>query len=223
MKSSRQTGATNLLVIPLILLVVALVGVGAFAYSAFAQAQDYKNNLDQKVDVAVEKAKDEINQQKEKDYAEKEKFPYMTYTGPEAAGSIKIQYPKTWSAYIEAPQNRNTSKPLNAWFQPGQVPDTGDDTNSYALRVTVAQQSYDTIMKNYQNQLKTGKVSIAPYQSPNVPSLIGSRIDGEVASRKQGSMIVLPFRDKTLQMWTESTDFKGDFDNIILKNFTLTP
>jgi hypothetical protein len=222
MKLTRQTGAMNLLVIPLVLLVVVLLGVAVFAFSAYGQAQDYKNNVDQKVAAGVSQATDQINAQKEKEYAEKEKYPYATYVGPEAAGSIKVLYPKTWSAYVVVPRNTGT-KPLDGYFYPGQVPSVTDTTNSFALRVVVQQTSYDNIMRSLQSQQKAGKVSIQPYQSPNIPSLIGSRVDGQVVANKQGSMIVLPFRDKTLQMWTESTDYKADFDNIILKNFTLTP
>lgn len=222
MKSKRQTGAMNLLIIPLALVLVALLGVGAFAASAYSQAQDYKNNVDQKVDAAVEVATQKVSEQKEKDFAEKEKFPYDTYVGPEAAGRLTIKYPKTWSAYVIEPRT-SSNKPVDGYFNPGVVSSVTDTNNSYALRVQVAQQSYDSLIKAYAGDQKNGKVTITPYQSPNVPSLIGSRIEGEVESKKQGVKILLPFRDKTLQLWTESTDFKADFDNIILKNFVLTP
>jgi hypothetical protein len=215
-------GALNALLIPVILLFVALMGISAFAYSEYAKATDYQTNTDQKIEAAVAKNSETVSAQKEKDFAEKEKFPYNTYIGPEAAGSLKLEYPKTWSAYINAPK-KTTTIPLEGWWYPGQVPSTGDDSNSYALRVKVEQKSYDTIMKAFQGYQKAGKVTIQPYQSANVPSVIGSRIDGEITTKKQGSMVVLPFRDKTLSMWTESADYKGDFDNIILKNFMLTP
>jgi len=212
----------NLLLIPLVLLVVAVLGIGAFAASSYSQAQDYKNNVDQKVAVAVEESNAKVSEQKEKDFAEKEKYPYDTYVGPESAGSLTIKYPKTWSAYVVEPRS-TSGKPVDGYFNPSFVPATNDSNNSFALRVQVVQQSYDSIMKGFVSSQKGGKVTILPYQSPNVPSLVGSRIDGEIESKKQGVMVLLPFRDKTLQLWTESTDFKSDFDNIILKNFTLTP
>ena len=222
MKSTRQTGAMNLLVIPLVLLIVAVLGIGAFAASAASQAADYKNNVDQKVAAAVEESNTKISEQKEKDFAEKEKYPYNTYAAPEAAGSLVIKYPKTWSAYVVEPRTGN-SKPVDGYFNPGFVPATSDANNSFALRVVVAQQSYDSLIKSYAGAQKNGKVTVVPYQSPNVPSLVGSRVEGEIESKKQGVKILLPFRDKTLQIWTESAGYKADFDNIILKNFTLTP
>ena len=212
----------NLLAIPLLLVGVLAIGLGAFAFTSYGQAQDYKNNVDAKVAEAVAESEKQISLQKDKDYAEKEKYPYVSYTGPQAAGDIRIQYPKTWSAYTIAP-NRTTNKPLEAYFYPGQVPEVGDSNNSFALRVVVSQTSYDSLLRTLTARQKSGKVTIQPYQSANVPGIVGSRIDGEVATKKQGSMIILPFRDKTLQMWTESDSYKSDFDNIILKNFTLTP
>jgi len=222
MKTSRQAGAMNLLIVPLILLLVVTIGVSAFAYTSYTQAQDYKNNVDAKIAVAVDASEKKVSEQKDKDYAEKEKYPYVTYTGPQAAGSIRIQYPKTWSAYTVASE-KNTSKPLDGYFYPGQVPDISDNNNTYALRSLVSTSSYDSLMKQYAAKQKQGKVTIQPYQSPNVPNVIGSRIDGEVKDKKQGAMILMPFRDKTLQLWTESNDYKGDFDKVILQNFTLTP
>jgi len=222
MKSSRQTGAMNLLIIPLVVSIIAVIGVGIFATMSYSQAQDYKTNVAQKVAAAVEVSNAKVSEQKEKDFAEKEKYPYNTYVGPEASGSLTVKYPKTWSAYIKEPRT-SSSTPVDGYFSTGFVPDTSDTNNAYALRVQVVTQRYDTLLKAYAAAQKTGKVTIATYQSPNVPSLVGSRIEGEIVPKKQGVKILLPFRDKTLLLWTESIDYRSDFDDIILKNFTLTP
>lgn len=221
-KVSTQAGAINLLVIPLILITLALFGVAGFAYYAYGQSQDYKNNVDQKISVAVDESSAIVSEQKDKVFAEKEKSPYDVYTGPAAYGSLRIQYPKTWSAYIDVPSGQ-TNKPVNGYFSPGQIPSINEPNNSFALRVYIVQQPFDAVVKPFQTKLKAGTVAIQPYQSPNVPNSIGVRVDGEVQNKKQGSMIILPFRDKTLQMWTESTDSRADFDNIILPNFSLVP
>jgi hypothetical protein len=217
-----QSGATNLLVIPLVLVTVLLLGVGIVAFSLSGQATDAKTNLDQKISVAVEKAKQDTSLQKDKDFAEKEKFPYNRYDGPSSFGGLRVLYPKSWSAYVSEARG-NSSKPVDGYFAPGHVPSV-DDTNSiFALRITVEQRTYDSVLKDYQGRVKQGTLSSRPYQSPNVPNLVGSRLDGEVVSKKQGAMIVMPLRDKTLEMWTESKDYVADFDNIILPNFSFTP
>jgi hypothetical protein len=219
---SAQNGILNLLAIPLILVTLALFGVAAFAYSAYGQAQDYKNNTDQKIAVAVGAAEQKVSDQKDKVFAEKEKSPFVTYNGPPAYGSLKIQYPRTWSAYVDEPTNQST-KPINGYFSPGQVPSINNPDNSFALRVNVAQQAYDTVVKPYEAKVKNGTVTVQPYKSPNIPNTVGVRIDGEIVSRKQGAMIILPYRDKTLQMWTESKDYVSDFNTVILPNFSIVP
>ena len=40
---------------------------------------------------------------------------------------------------------------------------------------------------------------------------------------KQGTMIILPVRDKTLKIWTEGNEFVGDLDKIILANLSFVP
>lgn len=212
----------NLLIIPLVLVTLALFGVAAFAYATYGQAQDYKNNVDQKVAAAIGPAEQKVSDQKDKVFAEKEKSPYVVYNGPAAYGSLKVQYPRTWSAYVDEPLNQGT-RAINGYFAPGQVPSVTNLNNSFALRVNVAQQSYDSVLKPYETKIKAGTVSVQPYQSPNIPNIIGVRIDGEIVPRKQGAMIILPYRDKTLQMWTESKDYVSDFNTVILPNFSIVP
>jgi hypothetical protein len=222
MKHVRQAGAVNLLVIPLILLTVLLVGVASVAFSFYNEAQDNKNNVARKVAVAVDQAKEEVSVQKDKDFAEKAKFPYDRYDGPSSFGALRILYPKTWSAYVSEPRN-NTNRPVEGYFAPGFVPTLNDQQNTFALRVVVEQRRYDSVLKEYDDEVKQGKTAARPYQSPNVPNIVGTRLDGEVAQRKQGAMIIMPMRDKTLRLWTESRDYVADFDNIILPNFSFSP
>lgn len=219
---SRQAGAINLLAIPLVLVTVLLFGVAAVAYTFYGQATDYKNNVDQKVAVAVDAASEKISAQKDKDNEEKNKFPYNRYDGPDSYGALRILYPKTWSAHISEARTR-TNKPVEGWFAPGFVPATGDENNTFALRVVVEQRTYDAVLREYQGNVKSGKIAAQPYQSPNVPNIVGTRLEGEVISKKQGAMIIMPLRDKTLRMWTESRDYVADFNNIILPNFSFTP
>jgi hypothetical protein len=56
-----------------------------------------------------------------------------------------------------------------------------------------------------------------------VPKIVGDYVKGQIQSDKQGEMVLLPLRDQTLAIWTESTAFENDFNNIILKNFTFSP
>ena len=97
----NQNGAINSLLLPLIVSAVALIAVAAFAVWAYGGKQDYKNNVDQKVADAVTIAIQKEDTKKDKQFAEDEKNPLRTFTGPDAYGSVTINYPKTWSAYVD--------------------------------------------------------------------------------------------------------------------------
>jgi len=221
MRNNSQSGAMNLLLIPFILVILLFFGAAGFGYWAYGQSQHFKNDVDQIVETEVEKAKQQVSTQKDKEFTEKEKYPYDTYKGPAAYGSLTILYPKTWSGYVI--DSGNSSYPVDGFFHPKQVPTTTNNTKTFALRVQVVQQSYSNVLQQFQGFVSQKKVSVKPYRSPNVPNIIGSRLDGAIQVNKQGSMIVLPMRDKTLKIWTESTDFRSDFDKIVLPNFSFTP
>lgn len=215
-----ERGQLNVLLIPVILLVLMLVGAGAFAVWAYNGRQDYKNNVDTKVSTAVEANKQVVQAQDAKQYAEAAKQPLKTYVGPEAYGSVHISYPKTWSAYVDT---TGGATGLNGYLYPDTVPSITSQSSVFALRVEVVQTAYNQVVSQFNGVLKQGKVTVTPYKLVKVPSVVGVRIDGQIATNKQGSMIVLPLRDKTLQIWTESTAFLNDFNNNILPNASFSP
>jgi len=185
--------------------------------------QDYKQNSDKKVAAAVEIAKKQTETAKDNEFLEKEKYPLRHYTGPSAYGSVDIQYPKTWSAYVT--ESGNGSTPISGYFHPSFIPSTqqGQSSNSFALRLEVASTSYDQALKQFDGNIKQGKIKVSPYKAPKVQSVLGARLDGEIVTGKQGSMVLIPLRDKTLKIWTEATNFRGDFDNIIMANIVFVP
>lgn len=197
-----------------------LLGAGAFAVWAYNGRQDYKNNVDTKISTAVETNKQLVQAQDAKQYAEAAKQPLKTYVGPEAYGSVHISYPKIWSAYVDT---TGGATGLNGYLYPDTVPSITSQSSVFALRVEVVQTAYDKVVSQFNGVLKQGKVTVTPYKLVKVPSIVGVRIDGQIATNKQGSMIVLPLRDKTLEIWTESTAFLNDFNNNILPYASFSP
>lgn len=216
-----QRGALNILVIPLILLLLFLATSLGFGIWAYGSRQDYKDNVDQKIAAAVKVAQGQQQQTDAKQYAEQAKQPYDSYIGPSAFGNINLKYPKTWSAYVV--EDATNSNPIDGFFHPNFVPDATRNQNNFALRVQVTQTSYDNVLQQYGGQVDSKQLTVAPYSLPKVPSVVGSRLEGQLDEGKQGVMIVLPLRNMTLKIWTESNDFKADLDNNILPNFTFQP
>lgn len=221
MKKLDQSGAVNWLLVSLILVILLLLGSLGAGYWAYSGRQDYKNNSDKKSAAAAQKAVEATQAADAIKFAQKAKEPYVKYVGPAAFGGLTVVYPKTWSAYVV--ESANGGNPVDAYFQPGFVPNVSDPTKNFTLRVMIDQTDYSTILSGFSGDAESGKVKVSPYSLAKLPKIIGSRIEGQITPQKQGVMIVLPLRNMTLKIWTESLDFKPDLDNIILPNLSFSP
>jgi hypothetical protein len=210
-----------LLAISLILTILLLIGAVVFGGWAYGKMQDYKNNVDAKVSLAVNTAKQQESAAKDAEFAQVQKQPLKSYNGPQAYGSVTIQYPKSWSAYVK--DDGNESPYVDGYFYPNVVPNVQNQSNAFALRVQVVQQSYSSVLNEVQSFVQQGATTVVPYKAAKVPSVIGVRIDGKISNQKNGSMVVLPLRNMTLKIWTEAPSFQVDFTNNILPNFTFAP
>jgi hypothetical protein len=213
---SSERGALNALLIPLVLAVVFLLGTLGFGAWAFTSRQDYKDHSDQKSAEAVAIAVQQANTAKDNQFAEDEKKPLRTFTGPDSLGGISFQYPKTWSVYEE-----DTPNTLSLTLHPNYIP--GADSTAYALRIELVNNAYEKVVAGYDGPVNDGDITAAAYSLPKIPSILGVRFDGEVADGKQGAMITVPLRDKTIQIWTEAPQYVNDFNTLILPNFTFKP
>lgn len=216
-KSQKSTG----LIIGFVLVVLLLVAATVFGFWAFMSRADYKNNSDQKATAAVTAAEAQQKQQLDAQFAEQEKQPLKTYTTPSQYGSVVLTYPKTWSAYVV--ESDNSSQPVDGYFYPNFVPNVAAQSNNYYLRVQVDGSSYASVVKTYEDKAKQGTVTITSFAPSQVASATpGVRINGQLDSSKQGSMVILPLRDKTLKIWTENDAAANDF-NTVLTNLTYQP
>ncbi len=217
----NERGALNSLLIPLIVVVLLFLGASVFAFISFSSPQDYKNNSDQKSAVAVAEAVKVADAKKTAEFIAASNSDMQPYNGPSAYGSLVVQYPKAWSAYV-VEQNNGASN-VDAYFNPDYVPSVTAQTSSFALRLRVVGQSYATLLQTFQGNIKTGKVTATPYAFPKVPSVVGTKLTGAIAPNKQGTMVLVPLRENVLQVWTESATATAVFETNILPNLTFSP
>lgn len=208
---------------PLIIVSVLLLAAAGFGIWAYMGYQDYKTNSDQKAAAAAEQAKAETQVVEAAKYAEEAKKPLKTFVGPSDYGSVTVQYPKTWSGYVVQETSSSGDQPLDGYFHPDVVPNVAEDTNVFALRVSIVSQPYSEVLESYSNSVGDGGVTVAPYKLPLVGSVVGSRVDGEIEQGKRGSLVLFPLRNVTLKVWTESDQYLDDFNNIILPNLSFSP
>jgi hypothetical protein len=221
MKSRRSSGDIDIWLVLFICVTVFFLGAVSFAVWAFMSRQDYKTNSDQKSAAAVEIAVQKEDSKKNNEFAAAAKLPFRTYIGPEPYGSLHVMYPKTWSAYVDT--SGNSDAPLNGYFNPDTVPSVQTANSSYALRVEIDPNSYNSVLNSFSSSIQSKLVTAAPYSLPKVPTAIGVRLDGAIESGKQGSMVVVPLRDKTLKVWITAPQYITDYNTNILPNLTFSP
>lgn len=213
---SDQRGVANVLLIPLIISAVLLVASIGFGAWAFTSRQDYKDNVDQKIAAAIKINSKEVSDQKDNEFLEKEKYPLSTYQAPDQLGAVKISYPKTWSAYIS--EEEDSAEYI---FSPKYISSNSDVPA--ALRVTVEASSYSDTLSSYDSKIADGELKAKAYSLPRVENVVGVRLDGAIDNDVQGSLVILPLRDKTLVIANEVPNLVDDFNNKVLANITFNP
>ena len=208
--NDHQRGDFNPLIIVVIVLTVLTIGLGGFGIWSFLNFNDQKNNVDEKIAAAVAEAKREQSVEDEAKFAEREKQPTKQFVGPEDLGRVEFHYPKTWSGYVD--NLGQGSGTYEAYFQPGVVSPISGGT-PYALRVSIDNESYDSVLEGYQAQVKEGELKSS---AVTVNGETGTRLEGKFDDEIDGVMILLKVRDKTLRVYTESRTFQPDLENIIL-------
>ena len=217
-----QRGAISLLSLFSTLITLLFIAAVCVCIVLYNSEHKYKNNSDQLVAAAVATAKQKQQTTDQNQFATESLQPLQPFVGPEAYGTVTVYYPKTYSAYIIV--NGSNSSPVNGFFEPGYVPDTTNQANAFALRVEVVSTSYDQVLSQYSALAKQGTVTISPYSLPKVPSVVGVKISGAIATNvKSGIMIVFPLRNTTLQVWTETPQYENNFNTLILPNLSFSP
>jgi len=214
-------------IITTILLVILLVSSLAFAFWAFGERQDYKNHSDKKAALAAEVAKKQQTEVDNKRFAEELKNPLKTYVGPDSYGSVAVQYPKTWSGYVVTNSTSSSGALVDASFHPDLVPGTAGSSSenrpALALRVQVVNSAYDTYVKKYESYIKQGALKAEPYALPKMPNQVGTKFTGKISNQLNGTEVVIPLRDKTLIIGTDTDQFLPDFNTYILPNLSFVP
>lgn len=203
------------------LLTVGLIASLTFAFWAFTGKQEYKNNVDSKVATAVDAARKSEAEKQIALAAEAAKSPLAVYKGPDTYGTVVVSYPKTWSAYVDSTGKGQSL--LDGYFAPKVVPSISDEGSVFALRVQVLNQAYAAVVQQQTSAQQAGQVTISPYSLPKVPSVVGIKVTGKLSGGKDGTVVILPLRDKTLEISTEGTQYINDFNTYILPNATFSP
>lgn len=221
MSKLSETGAGAIFMLTLVVETVLLIGAVAFGGWAYQQMTKYKDNAQGLINNAVATAVTQTTNSVNATRDEQDKSPLRTYSGPSQYGSISVQYPKSWSAYVD--DTDGGQNVVNGYFAPSTVPSLTNQNSVFALRVQVLQQTYDQVAQSFSGTIQGGKLAATAYSLPNQPGSVGLRLVGALPDNKNGDMVVIPIRNLTLEVWTDGPNFENDFNNYILKNINFAP
>lgn len=219
---SDQRGSANPLLIATVLLAVLLVvAAGGFIW-AYMSMTDWRDNTQAKIDSAVDAAKDQQQKDDQAHFEEEEKKPNRSYQGPSDMGSVRFNYPKTWSGYIA----QSNDSGLEVYFNPLMVSTVNPDVTPYALRVEVSNDNYADVLDDYQGLVEDGVATASTIiigKTDDFSGYEGVRVDGQLTDTINGSVVIFKVRDKTLRLYVDSQDYMNDFNNTVLTSLKFEP
>ncbi len=190
-------------------LVVLLVAMGGVAMWSYFEYQEQKRDVDGKIALAVSEAERKQAEVDEEKFHQREKEPNRQFVGPADYGRVTFNYPKTWSVYVD--KDASSGGTYAAYLNPITVPPV-DDSERYALRVTIEDKDYEKVLSDYEKLVKKGDLKTS---NVNLGGVNGTRIEGAFNKDIRGSAVVFKIRDKALTIRTDADTFKSDFDKLI--------
>ncbi len=187
---------------------VAVSFIGLFIYM-YIQWNNTNVDIEGRINLAVAKAENALKTKLEGEFAEKEKYPFRTFSGPTDFGSLNFEYPKTWNIYIS--DDASKAENYHAYLNPGQVNVVADKT-VMSLRVSIINSLTDQVKSDYNDKVKDGKMTVS------TTVVNGANVDiytGTLDSDMKGIVCILKIRDKTAILQTDAMIFKDDFYRIL--------
>lgn len=191
--------------------VVALVFAGLFIWM-LTKYQSASTNLESQIKIASADAVAEQTKKLEAEFLEREKNPFKTFAGPADYGQLSFEYPKTWSLYVAKDAIKGGD--YEAYFNPNQV-DAVSKTTINALRVIIRNDSYDTVLAEYQKALEK-KDSGLTAANITFNNINGTKYSGTIPGTDlNGYIVIFKIRDKAVILQTDSVLFESDFNTLL--------
>lgn len=204
MQERSRSGA---IIIILGLLVVVLGGLAGWSLYSYQQE---KTTVQEQIDAAVQQAKQEQKQADEARFEKERKKPYRTYSAPDVFGAITLSFPKNWNVYVEDSTRGNPL--MDVKMHPDLVREQEESDRPKAFRMQLVNDLYEEATSDYRRDVERDELQA---NTVTVSGIEGVRYEGNIADEHDGSLVALPYRDKTILMWTESQKFVPDFNTVL--------
>ncbi|MBQ8996959.1 hypothetical protein IJ095_02995 [Candidatus Saccharibacteria bacterium] len=201
----------------IVILVLLLIGAGLGAFYFYSEYSLLSSEVDAKVDAAVLDAVKAREDELEAEFAEREKSPSSTFTGPSDYGSLSFKYPRTWSVYIA--KDASSGGNFEAYLHPGEVSPVSGGT-IFALRVTIeSNTNFENVANRYNRLVENGELKSSVITVNGSDS--ATRFDGTLPNKLVGSVVIFRIRDKVVTLESDAEIYRADFDSL-LKTITFS-
>ncbi len=207
-KKNKTRGTLVETILLILMTIVAMVFIFLYVQK-FIQWKTVSDNVETQINAAVAVAVADNTTKMEAEFAEREKYPYKTFTGPVDYGSFSFEYPQTWSVYIA--KDAANGGDFEAYMNPTEVNPVGTNTIN-ALRVRIRDTSFDNVVRTYENSVKNGKLTL---KTDMVGGVLANVYTGEISNTLRGAVMVLKLRDKTVILQTDAETFVEEFYRIL--------
>ncbi len=192
--------------------VLLLIFVGLFAW-AFSQYRSYRDDLQPKIETAVEGAVKAKQKELEESFQLERERLKLTFRTNDRIANVSFLYPRDWSQYLVEKESGRLQ--IEAIFHPTTV----QAGQVYALRLQVYQQTYDDVLRPYRGKIEKGELKAQPIKNNGTA---GVRLEGQYTRDRDGALVIFPIRDKTLVLLTESKAYLRVFNEVV-KTLNFTP
>ena len=151
----------------------------------------------------------------EKEWNERNKYPYKSFAGPADYGSLSFEYPKTWNVYIANDILKGGD--FEAYFDSDEV-DSVDSKNSlYSLRVKIRDKSFESVVAEYQKAMDRKDSNLTVESITLECGVSANKYTGVIPNTEySGYIVIFKIRDKTAIVQTDSSVvFGNDFQKIL--------
>lgn len=210
MQKRYHQGSSSVWIIIAIIAATLFMATSAFGVWAYISYNDQRTDVQGRVKLAVAEAVKIQSEEDEAKFQEEYKKPYLEFIGPAEYGSVSFDYPRTWSVFVEADgSNRGDFK---AYLHPVSVPPISNRDNRFAVRLEILNRDFDTILKQYQSQLRKGELKSS---TPEYNGNASTRLDGLFTNDVRGSAVLMRVRDKTIRLSSDAETFNEDFEALL--------
>ncbi len=214
-KLNRSIRNSLVKTIVIILLVLLLVGALLLAVYFYNEYQIAKTDVDGQVAAALITKEKQITDDLEAKFAEREKIPYSTFTGPDDYGRLSFKYPKTWNSYIAKDAAKGGDYEAYLDSDPNGVPPVSQN-QPFNVRILIKSESFENANNRYNSSVTAGKLKLSIIQLPDT-SVTANRYDGQLPNNLTGTIVIFKIRDKVVTLECDKTtpEAAQDFDNIL--------